>query len=235
MDRPPQERILDAVLRLLDEGGVDAVSTRAVGAAADVQAPAIYRLFGDKQGLLLAAVERGYADWVARKGERPPIEDPVEALRAGWDDAVAFGTDHPAMYRISASSSSRSPALAAGLEVLRAKVRRVAAAGRLRVSEEQAVALMSAAGRGVTLTVIDGAPGSPAADDLRTQAREAVIAAITTERGTVPDPAPRTLAAALRAVLPETDVLRPAERALMDEWLERLSAAPGAPPAPPAA
>ncbi len=41
-----------AAADLLKSGGIDAVSTRAVAAAAGVQPPAIYRQFGDKDGLL---------------------------------------------------------------------------------------------------------------------------------------------------------------------------------------
>jgi AcrR family transcriptional regulator len=43
------EKVLEAAARLLSSGGVDAVSTRAVAAAAGVQPPTIYRQFGDKQ------------------------------------------------------------------------------------------------------------------------------------------------------------------------------------------
>src|SRR4051794_36006940 len=48
----PRDRILQAAARLLAEGGREAVSTRAVSRAAGVQAPTIYRQFGDMQGLL---------------------------------------------------------------------------------------------------------------------------------------------------------------------------------------
>jgi len=224
MDGSPQERILDAALRLLDEGGVDAVSTRAVGELAHVQAPAIYRLFGDKQGLLDAAVERGYAEWVAAKGERPVAADPVAALREGWDDAVAFGVDHPAMYRIASGGPARSAALAAGYELLAEKIRRVADAGRLRLAEEQALALMQAAARGVTLTLIDAAGTAPGG--LSAEAREAVIAAIALDAAPALDPGPRAAAAALRARLPQDEALTAAERALLDEWLARMSRSP---------
>ncbi|MBC8122483.1 MAG: TetR family transcriptional regulator, partial [Gemmatimonadaceae bacterium] len=45
-------RIVVAAAGLIDSGGRDAATTRAVAAAAAVQAPTIYRLFGDKRGLL---------------------------------------------------------------------------------------------------------------------------------------------------------------------------------------
>jgi hypothetical protein len=41
-------KVLKAASELLDSGGVEAVSTRAVAAAAGVQPPTIYRKFGDK-------------------------------------------------------------------------------------------------------------------------------------------------------------------------------------------
>src|SRR6185436_17205056 len=46
------ERMLRAAADLLQTGGIEAVSTRAVAAAAGVQPPTIYRQFGDKDGLL---------------------------------------------------------------------------------------------------------------------------------------------------------------------------------------
>lgn len=216
----PHDRILTAVLHLLDEQGEAAVSTRAVGAAAGVQAPAIYRLFGDKQGLLEAAVERAYAEWVARKGVRPSAQDPVDDLRSGWDEAVRFGLEHPAVYRIAMDRTTRSPALLAGREVLERKIERAAAAGRLRVAPHEALALMQAAGRGVTLASIEDPAG---ARGLGALAREAVIAAITTDAPPEHDGAVTSIAAALRTVLPDDGVLRPAERALMIDWLDRIA------------
>ena len=62
---PPRERIVQAALALLESGGVDAVSTRAVSAAAGVQVPTLYRQFGDMQGLL---------EWWRVPGLRPTSE-----------------------------------------------------------------------------------------------------------------------------------------------------------------
>ena len=59
-----RERIVEAAAALLAQGGREAVSTRAVSAAAGVQAPTIYRIFGDKQGLLDAVASRGFAEYV---------------------------------------------------------------------------------------------------------------------------------------------------------------------------
>src|SRR5258706_130799 len=77
-----RDRIVAAAAALLTEGGREAVSTRAVSAAAGVQAPAIYRIFGDKQGLLDAVASHGFATYLAGKAALPHSDDPVEDLRA---------------------------------------------------------------------------------------------------------------------------------------------------------
>src|SRR5689334_20192254 len=95
-----RDRILEAATALLREGGREAVSTRAVSDAAGVQAPTIYRLFGDKQGLLDAVAEHGVQQYLGSKLEAPPGVDPVEDLRSGWDQHVAFGLENPALYAL---------------------------------------------------------------------------------------------------------------------------------------
>lgn len=47
-----RERIVEAALAVLDEGGIDAVTVRAVAARLDVRAPALYWHVRDKQDLL---------------------------------------------------------------------------------------------------------------------------------------------------------------------------------------
>ena len=61
----PRQRVIEAAIDLLARGGRDAVTTRAVAVAAGLQPPAIYRLFGDKDGLLEAVAEHGFATFLA--------------------------------------------------------------------------------------------------------------------------------------------------------------------------
>src|SRR3954465_9240110 len=100
MESGPRHRIVAAALRLLEHGGPDAVSTRAVSTAAGVQAPTIYRLFGDKQGLLDAVAAQGFASYLATKTATEPSDDPVQDLRDGWDLHVGLGLAHPALYAL---------------------------------------------------------------------------------------------------------------------------------------
>ncbi|MGI5241589.1 TetR/AcrR family transcriptional regulator [Dactylosporangium sp. CA-139066] len=224
---PPttRDRIIAAADALLREGGRDAVSTRAVSAAAGVQAPAIYRIFGDKQGLLDAVADHGFATYLAGKTALPQSGDPVDDLRAGWDLHVGFGVANPACYALiygEPRPGADPPAAVAAAEILAGQVRRIAEAGRLRVSEERAAHLIHAAGCGLTLTLI-ALPPQRRDPELSVLAREAVIAAVTTEPG--PDRAggPVAGAIALRAALPGATVLSPGEKALMTEWLDRFT------------
>ena len=217
-----RERILAAAAALLSAGGSEATTTRAVAAAAGVQAPTIYRLFGDKDGLLAAVAEQVLADYVATKGQAVVEDDPVVELRHGWDDYVTFGLRNPAVFMlmVGVAKPPVSSATAAGLSVLARRVHRVARAGRLRVTEEHAVDLIHACGTGTVLSLVAKSP--EAQDDLALAAREAVMAAILDE----PRPAAGSAAAmatGLRASLSEVTRLTPGERHLLDELLQRIA------------
>ncbi|WP_245427552.1 TetR/AcrR family transcriptional regulator [Roseiarcus fermentans] len=218
-------RILDAAARLVAGGGVAALTTRAVAAAAAVQPPTLYRLFGDKRGLLDAVAEHGLAAFIAGKIAATPHADPVQDLRDAWDGYVAFGLANPAVFAIMneiGSLASRSPAALAGIAVLRARVRRLALAGRLRMAEERAVALIHAVGVGAVTTLL-AVPEDERDPGLATAARDAVLAALVVDPpGPVGDGlAP--LAVSLRARLDAADALTPGERLLLRELMDRLA------------
>lgn len=223
MSDDTRERIITAALRLLTEGGEDAVSTRSVSAAAGVQPPTIYRLFGDKQGLLDAIATRGVLVFLESKSALPAVDDPVEDLRRGWDLNVELGVANPALFALMygrSSTPSTHDALDAGYAMLAAKVHRIAAAGRLRVPESLALSLIKAVGSGTTQALI----AAPEPDlSLSTVAREAVIAAVTTDEPAGGTPGPAAAAITLRAALPGLDAFSAGEKSLLDEWLGRLS------------
>ena len=212
-------RIVTAAARLIAAEGQGAATTRAVAAAAGVQAPTIYRLFGDKRSLLRAVAEHGVAAYVADKAARMPHPDPVQDLRDGWDVHIAFGLAHPDLFAI---LSSDTGAAARGLEVLRRRVHAIARAGRLRVGEARAVALIRAAGTGTVLTLLTE-PEERRDPGLADAAREAVMAAILgdapADGGGV-----RGAAITLRAGLAELQALSAGERALLGELLDRIAA-----------
>ncbi|MEU9185256.1 helix-turn-helix domain-containing protein [Streptomyces sp. NPDC048484] len=225
MDRErTRQRVIEAAADLLAREGRDAVTTRAVAVAAGMQAPAIYRLFGDKDGLLEAVAEHGYATFFAAKHVDPDPQDPIEDLRAGWDLAVEFGLTHPALYVLMYSEPKRatSAAFRAGMEILLGRVRRLAAGGWLRVDEELAVTLIHATARGAVLTWLS-LPEDRRNPALLTALRESMVAAVTNEEPAVRDAGPAGAARALRASLPEQTTLSGAEQHLLREWLDRLA------------
>ncbi|MDB5046078.1 MAG: regulatory protein TetR, partial [Deinococcus sp.] len=140
----PRDRLLSAALALLEEGGVEAVSTRAVSAAADVQAPTIYRQFGDMQGLLNAVATTGFTAYLDAKVARTRLADPVEELREGWNLHVEFGLTHPHLYTLmygTPQPDALSPAALEAAGLLRRLMQRVAEEGRLAISVDRAAAL----------------------------------------------------------------------------------------------
>jgi AcrR family transcriptional regulator len=221
-----RERIIRAASDLLAAGGRDAVSTRAVCAAAEVQAPTIYRLFGDKQGLLDAVAVDGFQGYLSGKTALAETGDPVGDLRHGWDLHVRFGVENPALYSLiygDARPGVASPAAQQASAVLAKQIRRIAEHGRLRVSESRAAHLIHAGGCGTTFTLIS-LPEAERDPLLSTLARESVIAAVTTDGAdTVAGSGPTGIAVALRAVAPQLTALTDAERRLLTEWMGRVA------------
>ena len=221
----PRARIVEAAAHLLATGGRDAVTTRAVAADAGVQAPTIYRLFGDKDGLLDALTEYGFRADLAQKAVRSTA-DPVDDLRAGWDLHVGFGLANPALYALMYGDPRPESPSAAAVEaehMLRRHIRRVAEVGRLRVGEEQAAHLFHAAACGTVLTLL-GLVEEQRDPALSHLARDAALAAITIGRPALETPGPVGAAVALRAVLDGVAALTAGERAVMREWLDRVAA-----------
>ena len=217
-------QLVEVAAHLLATQGPDAVTTRAVALAAGMQAPTIYRLFGDKNGLLDAVAEHGFASYLARK---PPVgadADPVKGLRAGWELHVGFGLANPELFRLMHTvlcTPDGQAAAAAGIRMLQARLHRVAEAGRLRVTERRAAGLIRAAGTGVVFTLIDQAEDERD-ETLADTAWEAVCAAILTDASTAIT-GPAAAAVTLRAALPGLTALTAAERALLGDWLDRIA------------
>ena len=218
-----RERILKTAMVLLAKGGRDALTTRALAEAARVQPPVLYRLFNDKAGLLNAIADYGFNAYMAKK--LPPIltEDPVESLRVGWKLHIQFGLINPELYLLMYADphpGTKSRAAERSHRILRDHMERVAAGGRLRVSEERAAHLFHAAACGVVMTLLG----------MRDEQRDMSLS----EQPVLPTPSVVTAAVTLRALVTgveeagsaQTNVFTEAERALFVEWLDRLGQAP---------
>jgi AcrR family transcriptional regulator len=234
-------RILEAAAELIADSPDAEISTRAVCDAARVSAPSIYHYFGDKEGLLSAAVDFAVARYLESKREaaRTVHDDVADDLRAGWDNHIEFARENPGMYRLlwSPPVSRESRAAVEGHETLEMVLERGAARGQLRLSVETARRVVMAAVSGAALSTVsqpelfgDGA----FAETLR----ELVIAAVVVTGSDAPaskrrkrtnssEPTLASTAATLQSKLRhETTALTEAERALMRQWLSQLADAP---------
>ncbi|MFZ0090615.1 MAG: TetR/AcrR family transcriptional regulator [Solirubrobacteraceae bacterium] len=226
-----EAKIIDAAARLLREHGPTAVTTRRVAEQAGVQPPAIYRLFGDKDGLLEAVAEHVMATFASSKAAIVEAAsannvDPLDDLRAGWRSQIEFGVANPALFRFLSDPTrvARSPGAQSGKRVLEARVHRVAAAGRLRVSEPRAVGMIQAAGIGVIQTLL-ATPPEHHDPDLADAMYDAVLAQILTDAPDLPEGGPMATTVTFRALAPDLTMLSNAERQLLDDWLARVVSA----------
>ena len=219
-----RSRILTAALKLLTETGRDAVTTRAVAEAAGIQPPVLYRHFKDKEGLLDALAEYGFAACLAQKRLRVAEGDSVEVLRSGWDLHVEFGLSQPALYLLMYARPRpgvMSSAAELSFATLRGHLARVASAGRLRVPVEQAVSLFHAAAVGVVLGLLNASADNRDMT-LSHTARDAALALIATSTPPTTGSPVKTAAITLRAALDRETPFSSGELSLLKEWLDRL-------------
>jgi AcrR family transcriptional regulator len=235
-------RILEAATVLLAESPSGDISTRAVCDAAGVGAPALYRQFGDKEGLLSAVVDNAFDKYLATKRAATPSEDPVRDLRGGWDSHVAFAQANPNYYRLMYSPvvTTPPPAAAEAYRLLTVVLERCAAVGRLKVSTDVAAQMIMTANVGVSLLTISQ-PDMYRDPELPRRVRDAVHAAVLAEPRSTGEPdhagiaggpdaaddraETSRVAAGLAALLRRSPAgsLSEGEATLLQEWLARLS------------
>jgi AcrR family transcriptional regulator len=227
---PPAERMLRAAAELLKAGGIDAVSTRAVATAAGVQPPTIYRLFGDKDGLLDAVSGFVLQNYMHRK--RLLIgssDDPVVELRGLWDLHIEFGMNEPHAYVLTYGQPRPGRMVPAAIEtvkLLTEVIGRLGDQGRLKMSVERATSYFRSCGTGFILTQF-ATPPDKRDPELSSIMFDNLMAAMANdskpENSATPDLPGR--AVALREALREKNdlPLTGAERDLLAEWLNRLA------------
>ncbi|MFI6284529.1 TetR/AcrR family transcriptional regulator [Streptomyces sp. NPDC051018] len=222
--------IIEATAELLARSPGGEVSTRAISEAAGVQQPVLYRLFGDKNGLLRATVDHVWGQYLGSKRAAEESEDPLRDLRAGWDSHTMFALAHPNAYKLmfsSALGSDPGPAEEA-MHILRSVLERLARQGRLRVAPDAAARMVMSANTGVALALITRPtlyPDIKVSDMVRDAIHRAIL--LDPAADTAPQDAWRTAATTLLssmdAFTPEP--FTPAESALLRQWLAQI---PGA-------
>lgn len=156
--------MLAAAADLSQTYGLEAVSTRAVAAAAGVQPPAINRQFGDKDGLLDAVIRYLLQRYIAEKRLVIGAEDdPAVELRQLWDLHVKFGLTYPDCFALAYGQARPSRTLTVekeAISLLRTIIWRPGDQGRLRLSIERAVVAFRSIGTGYIMTQIAPSGGT---------------------------------------------------------------------------
>ncbi|MFJ9152351.1 TetR/AcrR family transcriptional regulator [Streptomyces sp. NPDC102270] len=94
-------RLLDIADQLLEDGGAEAVTIRAVATRAGVSPPAVYLHFASKRELVHAACLRVWSSlFTELEAVSRDVPDPVTALYETCVAYIAFGLRHPAQYRL---------------------------------------------------------------------------------------------------------------------------------------
>lgn len=242
-------RILEVAAALVAQSPNGDVSTRAVCEAAGVGAPALYRHFGDKEGLLSAVVDSGWEKYLATKRARRPGTDPVQDLRDGWDTHTQFALQNPNLYRLMNSPAMRTPPAAAleSHQILTSDLQRAAEQGKLRLTPELAAQIIMSANVGVALMLVSR-PATFTDKTVSRRVRDAVHAVVFTPQvmeaaagagaasdsgagagaadgGEVELPATAARLGAMLRMSP-SPAFTPAESGLLSQWLDRLSNTP---------
>ncbi|RKE18807.1 TetR/AcrR family transcriptional regulator [Streptomyces sp. TLI_171] len=223
-----RSRMLEAAEALLNDSPDNDFSTRAVCDAVGVKQPVLYRLFGDKNGLLTALVEHGFERYIGRKQSLATTADPVADLRAGWDDHTDFALTNRALYRLMFSPVLPEVPEPANriFELLRQTLDRCAAVGAMRIPTEQAAQAILAANVGVTLSLLSQ-PQRFSDPALSTRVRDAVFAACLTGSTPPTSSAEDQVASAARQLEAQIGqragtALKAEETALLLLWLRAL-------------
>jgi AcrR family transcriptional regulator len=205
------------------------ISTRAVCEAVGVGAPVLYRLFGDKNGLLSAVVDRAFQRYLASKRTQTLSDDPVADLYSAWDAHVAFALKNQAVYRIAYAPALKM--VPAGVTEARLllldRLVRCAEVGRLNASPEQAAEVMMTACTGLSLSLITQ-PETFRSPTLSDRLRDAVLRDLLTETDTRRDDdnTMRSVALQMSTMLRTTQTgLTEPEVSVMQQWLDDIASA----------
>jgi AcrR family transcriptional regulator len=221
-------RVLEAASTLLQASTDRDISTRAVSEAVGIGTPMLYRLFGDKNGLLAAVVDHAFDGYLTQKRDQPPSDDPADDLYLAWDAHVEFAMDNPTVYRIAFGPSlDYVPAgVEKARELLLQRFVRCAEAGQLNTTPDNAAQAMMAAAAGVCLCMLSQ-PAGYDDPELSRRVRDAVLAGLLVKKPvrTTKGTAGRleTVALQLAALIRSSSTsLTGAESGMLLQWLDTI-------------
>lgn len=216
-------KLLNAAADLIAADASGEFSLREVCDAVGVQMPALYHYFGSKQGLIDAAVERGFEMYLDIKSSSEPSGDPIQDVRAGWDAHVAFGVANPGFYVLMYGKNRPGyvpSAHAKPTQLLGQLMAKAATEGRIDVPPEQAVDHVLTTNIAITLHHITRGEDP----ELSAVIREGVISAITGVRaGSDKDQSRASIRATVEFAAMHPEKLGQPETTLLIKWLQELS------------
>ncbi|SRR6266498_3898965 len=159
--------LVAAAVKLVESGGVGALTLRGAARKAGVSQAAPYRHFTDKQALLAAVAEEGFRSLTEamRQATAPHEGDPLGRFHALGRAYVDFAMAHPAHYRImfgqAAADRSAYPLLKAAAQetfgLLVAAIQDCQRAGVVRPGDAEELALAAwSASHGLSSLAVDG-------------------------------------------------------------------------------
>ncbi|HEY2033244.1 MAG TPA: TetR/AcrR family transcriptional regulator [Rhizomicrobium sp.] len=155
---PSERKLLAAAARLLERGGPDAVTTRAVLAEARLSAPTLYHHFGDKDGLLASLLTDGVANFFAHKDTTLRMtSDPAADLLAAFDSFMDFVSVQPQLFQLLAVQALGNPALLdAAVKWCRERLLQLKNDGRLKVDVSFGAQVLMSVCNGVAMLRAQG-------------------------------------------------------------------------------
>ncbi|MEV4847013.1 TetR/AcrR family transcriptional regulator [Micromonospora matsumotoense] len=119
-----RDEIIDAAMKLLEDGSPQHVTLRGVARQAGISAPSIYPHFPDLDSILLAVAQRAFGI-LEQELSAPDDADPVARLRAVCAAYLTFAERRPHHYRVmfgavwdAGQALERAPAMADEFAVL---------------------------------------------------------------------------------------------------------------------
>ena len=154
-----REALLAAAGYLLETGGPEAITMRAVCEVAEVKTPTLYHYFGDKNGLLDALVAAGIEEFLQMKSSTMETDDAVADLVAGWRSFLDFTLQRPQLFHLLVHRVGDNPEiLDAAMATTEARLKRLVAQGRLSTDVPFARRSLLALANGVAGLATQGVP-----------------------------------------------------------------------------
>lgn len=195
-DEQTRAELLDTAERLVAEGGIEALSVRAVAVEAGTTTRAVYVLFGAKEGLVEALAQRAFGLLMEQVAAVPLTSDPGrDLIVCSVKGFRAFALGHPDLFRLFFTAQLPRPPLSTdstrtrmtALDQLVLRIERAQAAGLLGShSVEEVTLLWDALCTGLAMREICGPIQRSEGERIWTDALTALLSGLASMDGVQP-------------------------------------------------